>query len=256
MGQLHEVLAAEKTVAGAWDTLLKETIAKLKSSTDYLSGIGRRLRMIEASPANEALEQQETSLRLPTTNVVDTLDYALDVFAKAENLQYQKNATNRIAVADLVFNGVTIGKDLPVDELLGLEARVAKLREMILHAPTLNPSKNWGDSADIANIYLSDIERTAKTEKKLYGVELSPATDKHPAQVQAATKDSVVGTFETTHYSGAIRTQTKADLITLMDNLLVEIKRARMRANQTTVVDAQDVGGAIKNLIMGVLLGR
>jgi len=46
----------------------------------------------------------------------DTLEYAFDIYANAENLQYQKNLTNQIAKATVNFRGTDILTDLPVDD--------------------------------------------------------------------------------------------------------------------------------------------
>ena len=84
-----------------------------------------------------------------TATVPDTLEYALNVFGTSEDLQFQKNATNRIASADVMWGGKVLLPNMPVDQLLGLEARLPKIRELFESMPTLAGSRRchhhgWG----------------------------------------------------------------------------------------------------------------
>src|SRR5271163_3250549 len=105
MSKLHELLAAEKTPTGAWNTLLDGTLKKFKDPTHYFEGHSKSLKMIEDSDANRNLEAAAREEKPVTTTVYETLEYALDIFGKAEDLQYQKNATNRIATGDVMWKG-------------------------------------------------------------------------------------------------------------------------------------------------------
>lgn len=239
MAKLHELLAAEKTPTAAWNTLLEETLRKFKNPESYFFGHSKSLKMLDESPANAAEEGKAREEKPVASTVFDTLEYALSIFAKSEDLQYQKNATNRIATGTVMWKGKELLPGLPVDELLGLEARIQKIRGLIDAAPTLDASKYWKKAEQLgAHVWeLAQPEQTTKTEKVLSAVQMSPATDKHPAQVQAVTKDNIVGTFSTMKRSGACTTVQKADALVLVDELLVEIKQARMRANETVAVD-------------------
>jgi len=239
MSKLHEVLAAEKTRVAAWNKLHTETIHKLKSPSEFFFGHSKSLAMIEDTPANKVLEQQASEEKQVTTTVVDTLQYAFDIFGKSEDLQYQKNATNRIATASVMWNGQVLLRDMPVDQLLGLEARMVKIRELFETMPTLAGSKAWvKDPASGNHVWVAvHPETNTKTEKVMTPVVMAPPTDKHPAQVQAVTKDNVVGIFTTVVRSGACTTNQKAVALALVDKLLVELKQARMRANETVVVE-------------------
>lgn len=251
MAKLHELLAAEKTPTGAWNTLLEETVKKFKNPTHYFDGHSKSLSMIEDSPQNKAVEGQAREEKPVTTTVYDTLEYALEVFANAEDLQYQKNMTNGNAKATVMFRGKELLKDLPVDELLGLEARLTRIRQLIVDVPTLDGTKHWVKSqnggAHVFEVQFPEV--TTKTEKQAIPVTLKEATKEHPAQVQMVAKDNVVGSFTTTKRSGAATTDQKADAIKVVDELLVEIKQARMRSNETPVVN-----GKIAQKIVDLLL--
>lgn len=251
MAKLHEVLAAEKTRVAAWNKMLAETLHKLKSPSDYFVGYSRSLSMLEDTPANKALEAQQSEERKVTTTVAETLRYALNVFANAEDLQYQKNATNRVASADVLWNGEVLLANMPVDELLGLEARLVKVKELFETMPTMAGSKNWRPDPDqgVGVYRVVQPEVNTKTEKVMVPVVLAPATDKHPAQVKESTRDVVVGSVTTVVRSGCCTTNQKANALALIDRLMVEVKQARMRANQTEVVSGS-VGAPLVALLM------
>jgi len=251
MSKLHELLAAEKTPNAAWNQLFEDTLKKFGNPVNYFEGKTKSLKMLEESLANEALEDQAREERPVTTTVLDTLEYALDIYGKAEDLQYQKNCTNQIAKATVIFRDKEILTDVPIDELLGLESRLTKMRQLIAAVPTLDASKHWVKADAIGkNVWETKYpEESTKTEKHMTPVELSPATDKHPAQVQAVTKDIVVGKYTETKRSGAATAYQKAEAIKVIDDLLIACKTARMRANETEVVS-----GKISKVIIDILL--
>lgn len=251
MAKLHELLAAEKTPTGAWNQLFEDTIKKFKNPAHFFDGHSKSLQMIEDTPANKAVEDQNREEKPVTTTVLDTLEYALDIFAKAEDLQFQKNATNRKATGTVMWRGSPLLVDMPVDELLGLEARLTKMRLLFAEIPTLDATKHWAKADQIgANVWQTQFpEEATKTEKQVIPVIMSPATDKHPAQIQAVQKDVVVGKFTTTKRSGAATAIQKAEAIKRIDELLIEVKQARMRANET---EAEK--GSVADKIVGILL--
>jgi hypothetical protein len=251
MAKLHEVLAAEKTRVAAWNKLHAETIHKLKSPTDFFTGHSKALSMIEDTPSNKALEAQAAEEKIVVSTVRDTLDYAFTIFGKSEDLQFQKNATNRVATGTVMWEGTPLLTDMPVDELLGLEARLAKIKELYETMPTLGGAREWvRDPSMGEHVWKSaQPEYNTKTEKVMVPVTLAPATDKHPAQVEKVTRDNVVGKVTIIHRSGACTTNQKAAALALVDALLVEIKHARMRANETEVVKGE-VGKVLVNLLM------
>lgn len=252
MGMLHELLAAEKSVNAAWKTLYNETLTKFQKPDSFFRGHTKSLKMLEDSPANQLLEKSAKEEKALPTNVYDTLDYALGFFAKAEDLQLQKNLTNAAARANLELNGVVIAENLPVDELLGLESRLNELRTVIMAIPTIDATKNWEWNSNIG-CRTTAPEETTKTEKKTEFLVAYEATDKHPAQLKEVSKDSVIGLFTIVRRSGEATAVQKSEAIKLIDSLIGEAKKARMRANQQPVVQSLNVGTILKDLILNTL---
>lgn len=251
MAKLHELLAAEKTPNGAWNQLHEDTLKKFKNPTHFFEGHSKSLAMIEDSPANKAVEDQAREEKPVTTTVFETLEYALDLFGKAEDMQFQKNETNRQATGTVMWKGAVLLNAMPVDELLGLEARLTKLRQLFVDVPTLDATKHWKPAANIsAHVWMTEFpEETTKTEKQVIPIIMAAATKEHPAQVSPMQKDVVVGKFTTIKRSGSATALQKAEALKRIDELLIEIKQARMRANETTVVS-----GTISAMILPLLL--
>lgn len=251
MAKLHELLAAEKTPNGAWNQLQEDTVKKFKNPTHFFDGHSKSLSMIEDNPGNVAIQDQAREEKPVTTTVYDTLEYALSIFARAEDLQYQKNLTNRHAAGTVMWKGAPLLKDMPIDELLGLEARLGKIRAIYADMPTLDAAKHWAlDSSLGAHLWRTQYpEETTKTEKQVVPIIMQAATKEHPAQVQAISKDVVVGKFTVVRRSGAATAVQKSEAIKRVDELLIEIKQARMRANETEVK-----AGSIADVLVPLLL--
>lgn len=251
MAKLHELLAAEKTPTGAWNQLYEDTLKKFKNVSHFFDGHSKSLAMIEEGAANQAVEAQAREEKPVTTNVFETLEYALDIFGKAEDLQFQKNSTNRKATGTVMWKGAALLTDMPVDELLGLEARLTRLRLLYAEVPTLDATKHWQPAVDISPyVWVTKFpEETTKTEKQVIPVTLKEATKEHPAQVQPIQKDVVVGKFTTIKRSGAATALQKAEALKRIDELLVEIKQARMRANETVTES-----GSVSDVLLPLLL--
>ncbi len=249
MAQLHELLAAEKVPTAAWNQIFEETKKKF-SNAHFFNGHSKSLKMLDESEANKAIEEQAREEKEVVTTVYDTLEYALSLYATAEDVQYQKNATNQEANGQVTVDGLNLPA-LPVDELLGLENRLQKIRELMVTMPTLDASVAWNKDTDAGkHIYITAVPKvTTKTEKTIFPIEMSPATDKHPAQIQAATRDMVIGKFTVMERSGAATAAQKADCILRVDSLLAAIKRARMRANETEIKSVH-VGNDIVNWLL------
>jgi hypothetical protein len=255
MGKLHEVLATEKTVVGASDKLIEETRQKFSKYDHYFVGHLKTLSMIEDSEANRVMAAASKAAKDMPTTVEETLEYTLAHWARAEDVIATKNVTNQGAVADIEFRGTIFAEAVPVDELMGLEARLQVVRGLIQLVPTQDASREW--SLDTSSRHKgayrqNNVERTTKTEKITVPVVLYEATKEHPAQVKEVSRDVVVGTFEQVNWTGAATAKQKAEMMSTIDDLLIEVKKARMRAN---MIEARktEIGRKIVNAILAPL---
>ena len=250
MGMLHEVLAVEATKKQAAEHLLAETAGKF-GKEHFFSGHVKTLAMLNDSPENHALEAAAREERALPTTVYDTLEYAFSLWVEAEDVTFQKNMTNTTAFADIVMGDITVATKVPVDELMGLEVRLDKIRGVLKLMPTIDAAKNWDkDTSRGDHVFVTrDAQKTSKTEKTATPVILYEATKEHPAQVKEVNKDVVVGTFEKRDWSGAVTAVQKSDVLKRIDDMISAVKAARMRANKTEVIQGT-IGSKIVALIM------
>lgn len=236
--RLHELLAVEKQQASQVSVLIQDTLQKF-GKEHFFKGWVKHLRLIKDNPDNAAVEAAGSDTREVVTTVADTLEYMLTHWGTSEDTQFKKNKANQLARSDVTI-GTTVVLDVPIDELMGLEARLTKLREVFQAVPTLDATKAWVPSQVKEGVLKSALDDvTTKTEKVFTAVVLYEATKEHPAQVKEVSKDEVVGTFTTTHFSGAVTSLQKANALERIDNLIGEIKKARMRANCQEVPQAK-----------------
>ncbi len=254
MTVLHEILAAEKTVTNARDQLVEDTRNKFNKAENYFTGMVKTLSMLGDAPENASIEAASRQEKELPTTVVATLDYLLKFWAKAEDTLHLKNATNTQALADIQFRGEQIARNVPVDELMGLEARLTDLRKLLVTIPTLDASRAWeiAGTAPIAGTWSTTTPQvTTKTEKVMTPVVLYAATQQHPAQVEKISTDKVIGTFTTSITSGATTAIQKANVLAVVDDLITAVKQARIRANQVPLANVSEkVGTVIAGLIM------
>ncbi|OHB85689.1 MAG: hypothetical protein A2Z38_04120 [Planctomycetes bacterium RBG_19FT_COMBO_48_8] len=185
----------------------------------------------------------------------DTLHYALKIWAEAEDVIFQKNCTNAVAMANIILtDGTVVAEDIPVDELMGLEVRLSRIKSVLTVMPTIDAAVNWEPDPAMGRHVFKAVEPqcTAKTSKTLYAVVLYEATKEHPAQVKEAAKDEVIGTFVKQDWTTAVTAQQKADTLKRVDDLIAAVKAARMRANKTEVVQRK-IGSDIMQLILDPL---
>lgn len=250
--QLHALLAVRETRQNALSAMITETTIKLGKPDAYFRGEEVRLRMLKQSPENDAIERAGKTSKALATTVKETLSYLLSHWADSEDVMFQISKTNQVAKADLMFRGKVLVADVPVSHLLELEGRLESLRKTLVLVPTLDASKSW--EIDTQNALdgawkMISVEERVKTAKEMKPVILHPATDKHPAQVEKVTDEITVGVYTDNRWSGACSSKQKAALLSTMDELLVEVKKARMQANSHEA-SKEVMGRAISNLLM------
>lgn len=235
MTKLHEILACEGDIQATAQSLMTETINTFSKKVDHFIGQTRRLTMIEESRQAENAEEDKPLV----TTVLDKLDYIKRPVCKYWDTLYRKESTNQHAAADLIVDGTVLAKDVPATYLLGMERRLKDLRDMVLTAPTLNPSATWerDEVAGPGRWRSSKPEKRLKTEKVLRFKVMVEPQDKHPAQVEKWFEDAPVGTIEVQSFSGMLPPAGKSRILERIDNLILAVKSARQRANTAEVTE-------------------
>jgi len=235
-GKLHETIAVESELANV-DKKLREESIKTFSKESLFLGQLRELNMFDA-----ASEHLNTTDRQELTSTVgENLDYLVPHIARHWDVVAQKDATNQAAIAEVVIDDRVILKGVSAMTLLGLETKLKELRKVFEAIPTLAPGVSWVvDDKERPGIYKTEYdEHSFKTEKDIQFKEASPATKEHPAQVAQLPTTTNVGKYDVTKWSGMYSPARKAQVLDQLDVLRNAIKRARMRANNTEIVDVK-----------------
>lgn len=244
--KMHELIAAEPSVAAVFNSMKEETLKTFGKPDMFLRQVTTKNHFAESDR-----QLDTTTVKEMTTTVAERLRYTLEKsFASYLDIEAQMDATNQQAKADLIVGGVTLLKDMPAATLLQFEKDFKTVRDMILAAPTLAPGKEWVVDMNENNVYkTSKADVNFATRKTMRPVVLYEATDKHPAQVKEVNEDVPIAKIETMTFSGMMTSRDKADMLSRVDALLIGAKRARQRANSIEASRVK-VGKTIVNYIL------
>lgn len=246
MGKMHELIAAESSIAATYNSMKDET-AKVFDKPDAF--IRETTVVTYFDDADSNLNTVET--KELTTTVVDRLEYFLSgSFVSYLDLQLNKDLTNQSAMADLEVDGKAIATAIPATMFLQLEKELVTLRNVVLRAPTLAPGSVWEKEENEDNLFrTSEPKITFRTKKTVRPIVLVPPTDKHPAQVDKINEDVPVAKIEKRTWSGMLSSSQKAEYLERIDTLLVAVKKARQRANGVEASRAK-IGKTIADYIL------
>lgn len=162
-----------------------------------------------------------------------------------------RDAGNVLARADVKVRGQVILENVPTSTLLFLEKQLIDVRTFVTACPTLDSAKEWvTDEVTGISKTPRPVETTRSEKVEETAVVVQP-TERHPAQVRDRVKDLIVGTWATTHFSGAFTLAQQHTLVGRINELIDAVKIAREEAN-TIMVDDVRVGDAL----FGFLLDR
>lgn len=230
MPKLNQILALEKGAKSRAESDLTQAYHALQR-TPQLSGIARSYQPIDDNGERLPAESVRVQVRAS-----DALEIVRQALTRLFDLTLTKDVANREAVASIVVDGETLVEDVPVTTLLFLEKQLVHLNTFLSKLPTLDPADTWDYDPNTDSQMTSEVQ-TTRTKKVPRNHVKSPATDKHPAQVEMYYEDVVVGYWTTRKFSGALPrarvTQLKARVTTLAE----AVKVAREQANSIEVYD-------------------
>ncbi|WP_062437908.1 DUF7873 family protein [Herbidospora daliensis] len=243
MTKLNQILAVEKGVKA--DVQRKVADANtLIQKAPLLSGISRTYQPIDDE--GEQLPPESTRVQVQAEQVLRDVTVTL---TRLFDVTATKDVANCAAKADVVVDGATLVRDVPVTYLLFLEKQLTDLHALISRLPTLDPSETWSLDGN-TDTWRTEPVRTTRTKKVPRNHVLAEATEKHPAQVQVFTEDVVVGYWTRVAFSGALPQRRVNELLTRLTKLQEAVKFAREEANGTEITD-QRIGEALFGYLLG-----
>jgi hypothetical protein len=232
--KLNQIIAIEKGVKAR----AAREFADLQASTQkdaLLAGISRTYQ-----PRDEEGDQLPAEGTKVQVRVEEVLTQLSAVLTRLFDVVATKDIANRAATADVVVDGVTLLRDVPVAYLLFLEKQLADLQAFLAKLPVLDPAEDWTwDPA--AGVYRTPTTKTVRSRKVPKVLVKYEATEHHPAQTEVFTVDEPVGEWSTVKFSGSLPADRRRQLADRVVVLAEAVKVAREAANQFEVTD-QTVG--------------
>ena len=228
--------AAAKVVTEAYHGLQKGGL---------VDGISRTYVPLQAD-GGEQLPAESKRVQVSAMEMVNSARAAwTDLF----DVVATQDTANCAAKADVVVDGKVVYAQAPVTNLLFLEKQMTDVHTFISKLPVLETAHDWKYDENKGCYTTAPISqvRTKKVQKPIV---LYDATKEHPAQTQLITEDVNVGTWNTTHFSGAIPADKKQAMLQRVEKLQEAVKMAREAANSVDVKDVK-VGQGIFDFIMG-----
>lgn len=222
----HQVIAlVEGKKATATRTM--SDLHKVNQKPGLFGGLTRQYSKLEDTGEDLAPENKNVEFR-----VKDNIASVNAVLTDLWDIVLSQDVTNTKAKADIRLADKVLAKNVPVTFLLFLEKQLTDLKTYIENLPVLELAENWSWDGT-KNLYRAESLRTSRKVKVKKILEKSPATDKHPAQVEVYDDEKVAGYWTTTKLSAAVRASEKVDMLERTGKLLEAVKLAREEANST-----------------------
>lgn len=228
--KLCQIIAVEKSAKNKSHQNISDVYQKMQKPA-LLTGITRSYTPKDED--GEQLPSETTKVQMSATqfltDVANSLTDLLDITAT-------KDYANCKATADIVVGDVVLAKSVPVTYLLFLEKKLVDIHTFVSKLPTLDLSDEWTFNPN-SSCYATNPVDTTRTKKVFVPIVLSPATDKHPANIKESYEDRVVGYWKTVKFSGALPAQKVNEMLERVEKLQKAVKFAREECNTMEVSD-------------------
>lgn len=224
LNQVIALVTGKKTRA---TRILTEAHQHWKES--LLSGIVRNYEPINED--GEIFPSESRNVQLKVHRILPDISSALVDFYDCVMTQEKANQS---AKADIKIDNNLSLAGIPVTVILFLEKQVVDMLTFAKNLPILSTDKNWKFDSN-KDCYITESEKTTKTQKKPEVVIKYEATKEHPAQTELFSVDKTIGHWNTIHLSGAIPATKREEIIKRLQRLQDALKIAREEANSQEI---------------------
>lgn len=228
---LNQIVAIEKGARTDAHRALTDAYHLFQRGSSGVDGLTRTYQ-----PKAEDGDPLPNEVSLVTTKVTTLVEDLTAVLTRMFDVVATKDATNCIAVADVVVDGKVLLQNIPVTHLLFLEKQLIDLAAFVGKIPTLSLADNWAFDPN-EGVWKSDPTQTIRNKKTMKVLTKAPATDKHPAQTEVYTEDVPEGTWTVVKSSGAVPITVVREVQARIADVLQAVRFAREVANGTLVTD-------------------
>jgi hypothetical protein len=230
MTRLNQIVAVEKGAKAHTETAVTRAY-HLVQKPEPFAGLQRVY-----TPKDDEGESLPGERQLVTARVPEVIADFVGPMSKLFDVTSTKVEANTGARADVIVDGKTVLKAVPIELLLFLEKRLADCATFVSKLPILDPNSVWHWDTT-ASCWSTEPTITNRSKKVPKAFVKAPATDKFAAQVEVFTEDEIVGTWATTKLSGAVPIDTVREYARRIESLAAAVKMAREEANMVEVVD-------------------
>lgn len=243
--RLISIVMLQRSVKARVSALLNEAYKNAQKPMLF-TGIAREYT--PKADGGQPFPSEHMSVQLTASGLLSAIS---EDMVKYWDITATRDTGNVIARADVKVRGQVVLERVPTSTLLFLEKQLVDLRTFITALPTLDTAKEWVTDDNTGISKTPRPVETTRSEKIEETAIVVPATDRHPAQTRDRVKDSIIGTWATTHLSGAFTPAQQHKLVGRVNELIDAVKIAREEANVIMVDDVM-VGDALFNhLLLG-----
>ena len=235
--KLSQIIAIEKGVKSKSYAELTQAHHDVQKQP-LLTGLSRTYQPKDED--GEQLPPESTRVQVKAEDVLRQIATGL---TRLFDVTATKDWANCVARADVVVEGTTLLRDVPVSYLLFLEKQLADLNTFVKKLPILDGAESWTHDPS-TDWFRTEAVRTLRTKKVPRNHVKAESTEKHPAQVEVYYEDVAIGYWTQTKFSGALPAQRVNELVERVEKLSQAVKFAREEANTFEVTD-QRVGDAV-----------
>lgn len=226
MPKLNQIVAIEKGVKQETTKELSAAHHTLQKS-DLFNGLQRNYTPLTEDGEKYPAESKNVQFDAKKTvrSVLTRLKELFDLTATRDYANCSGNAN-----ADLVINGETIAKNVPVPYLLWLEKQLQDLHTFVQKLPVLSPEDNWSFDKN-RGMFVTETVQSAKTKKVKKPLVLLAPTKEHPGQAKDYDEDVIAGYWHQQKLSSAFPSTTIQDILQRIESVQKGVRFAREQAN-------------------------
>lgn len=199
-------------------------------------------------PLDDDGEQFPAESRIVQIRVSDELKKVQEQLRDFYNIVATQEVGNTTAAGTIVVEGIAVADNVPVTVLLFLDKQLGDLRTLASKVPTLPTDRVWKKD-DAKNCWVTESEKSVKTQKVVEPIVKYAATKEHPAQTDLIKKDKTIGHWDVIHLSGALPETERNALVERIETLQDAVKVAREEANSKDVGATETIGEAVLSFI-------
>ena len=242
MTLLNQAVAVRKGIQAR----VHEATTELHKTLDkavLFNGFAKKFQPLDES--GERFPDENQNVQMTASEVVKQIAKSM---VELLDVEATVDATNALATASIVVEGVVVADKVPATTLLFLEKQLQLFRSDLRNIPELDPAERWDRDVN-TNLFVTKPQETRRTQKVQKAIVLYPATPEHPAQTQLISEDVTVGQWTMVKVSGAMPKPEKAALVEKADKLIDAVKSAREKANTQEVLK-MEVGSKLFDFLL------